>query len=144
MTSTPEATFAALRVGDVIGAKVITIDRATLVRYAGASGDFNPIHWSDSFAEQVGLPGVIAHGMFTMGAAVTLVESWAPSPAAVIDFQTRFTRPITVPVQGEVSFDVTGTIGALDESALTARVDLTVTFDGARVLGKSQAIVQLS
>lgn len=144
MTTLPEPSFDALQVGEVIGSSTVLVDRARLVRYAGASGDFNPIHWSDHVAEQVGLPGVIAHGMFTMGAAVTLVENWAQNPAAVIDFQTRFTRPVPVPASGEVSVEVSGAIGALDEDARTARVDLTVTFDGARVLGKSQAVVQLS
>ncbi len=144
MTSVSKPTFAAVQVGDSIGSKSVAVTRTSLVRYAGASGDFNPIHFSDVFAEQVGLPGVIAHGMFTMGAAVTLVEDWAPSPAAVLDFQTRFTRPVVVPAQGAATVEVTGVIGALDDVARTARVDLTVTFAGARVLGKSQAVVQLS
>lgn len=144
MTTIQGPHFEVLQVGEVIGTKTVLVDRGQLVRYAGASGDLNPIHWSDDFAERVGLPGVIAHGMFTMGAAVTLVEDWAVNPAAVLDFQTRFTRPVPVPTSGEVSVEVSGAIGALDEDARTVRVDLTVTFDGARVLGKSQAVVQLS
>lgn len=142
MSNTTAPTFDSLAVGDPIGSRTVPVDRGRLVRYAGASGDFNPIHFSDAFAEQVGLPGVIAHGMFTMGSAVTLVEDWVQNPAAVVDYQTRFTRPVAVPAQGEVAIEVSGTIGALDDDARTARVDLTVTFDGARVLGKSQAIVQ--
>lgn len=132
-----------LSVGDSIGERTVAVDRARLVRYAGASGDFNPIHWSDAFAADVGLPGVIAHGMFTMGAAIALVEDWAPHPGAIVDYQTRFTRPVQVPAQGEVEVSVSGAVGALDLEAGTARIDLTVTFDGARVLGKSQAIVRL-
>lgn len=132
-----------LAVGDVIGTAEVVVDRARLVRYAGASGDFNPIHWNDTVAETVGLPGVIAHGMFTMGAAVALVEEWAGDPGAIVDYQTRFTRPVAVPNPGEARVEVSGTIGAIDTDAGTVRVDLTVTFEGARVLGKSQAVVRL-
>lgn len=132
-----------LSVGDVIGTRTVEVDRARLVRYAGASGDFNPIHWNDAFAAEVGLPGVIAHGMFTMGAAVALVEDWAGDPGAVVDYQTRFTRPVPVPNPGVATLEVTGTVGAIDADAGTVRVDLTVTFEGARVLGKTQAVVRL-
>ena len=132
-----------LAVGDVIGTRSVVVDRARLVRYAGASGDFNPIHWNDTVAESVGLPGVIAHGMFTMGAAVALVEDWAGDPGAVVDYQTRFTRPVAVPNPGEAVVEVSAAIGAIDLEARTVRVDLTVTFEGARVLGKSQAVVAL-
>ena len=86
--------IAALTVGQDIGSRSITVTRTDLVKYAGASGDFNPIHWNEAFATGVGLPGVIAHGMFTMGAAVQLVTDWAGDPAAVVDFQTRFTKPV--------------------------------------------------
>jgi acyl dehydratase len=132
-----------LCVGDVIGTRTISVDRGRLVRYAGASGDFNPIHWNDTFAQSVGLPGVIAHGMFTMGAAVTLVEDWVGDPGAVLDYQTRFTRPVPVPNPGSAEVEVTGTVGAVDVEAGTARIDLTVTFEGSRVLGKAQAVVRL-
>ncbi len=135
--------LADLSVGDVIGTRTVEVDRARLVRYAGASGDFNPIHWNDAFAAEVGLPGVIAHGMFTMGAAVALVEDWAGDPGAVVDYQTRFTRPVPVPNPGVATLEVTGTVGAIDAAAGTVRVDLTVTFEGARVLGKTQAVVRL-
>ena len=73
-TLSPVPDITTLTVGSVVGTSTVTIDRARLVRYAGASGDFNPIHWDDTFAQGVGLPGVIAHGMFTMGSAVALVE----------------------------------------------------------------------
>jgi acyl dehydratase len=133
----------ALAVGDVVGSREVVVDRARLVRYAGASGDFNPIHWNDAFAQSVDLPGVIAHGMFTMGAAVALVEDWAGDPGAVVDYQTRFTRPVPVPNPGEAVISVSGAIGAVDVEARTARVDLTVTFEGAKVLMKAQAVVRL-
>ncbi|MGN0110096.1 MAG: MaoC family dehydratase [Cellulosimicrobium funkei] len=142
-TDVTRPVLADLSVGDVIGTRTVEVDRARLVRYAGASGDFNPIHWNDAFAAEVGLPGVIAHGMFTMGAAVALVEDWAGDPGAVVDYQTRFTRPVPVPNPGVATLEVTGTVGAVDADAGTVRVDLTVTFEGARVLGKTQAVVRL-
>ncbi|MDR7382610.1 MaoC family dehydratase [Promicromonospora iranensis] len=135
--------MAALAVGDVIGTRTVTFDRADLVRYAGASGDFNPIHWNDKVAEGAGLPGVIAHGMLTMGAVVGLVSEWAGDPGAVVDYQTRFTKPVEVPNPGTASVDVTATIGVIDGDAGTVRVDLAVTVDGAKVLGRAQAIVRL-
>ena len=82
--------------GEVVGTRTVTFTRADLVAYAGASGDRNPIHWSPTFAEHVGLPGVIAHGMLTMGAAVQLVSDWAGDPGAVVDYQTRFTGMVPV------------------------------------------------
>lgn len=142
-TDVTRPVLADLSVGDVIGTRTVEVDRARLVRYAGASGDFNPIHWNDALAAEVGLPGVIAHGMFTMGAAVALVEDWAGDPGAVVDYQTRFTRPVPVPNPGVATLEVTGTVGAIDGEAGTVRVDLTVTFEGARVLGKTQAVVRL-
>ncbi len=132
--------LAGLSVGDVVATREVVITRDTLVRYAGASGDFNPIHYNDVFAQSVGLPGVIAHGMFTMGAAASVVESWA-GPGNVVDYQTRFSRPIPVPNPGEAIVTVTCTIGALDEEATTVRVDVTVEFDGQKVLAKAQAVV---
>lgn len=142
-TDVTRPVLADLSVGDVIGTRTVEVDRARLVRYAGASGDFNPIHWNDAFAAEVGLPGVIAHGMFTMGAAVALVEDWAGDPGAVVDYQTRFTRPVPVPNPGVATLEVTGTVGVVDADAGTVRIDLTVTFEGARVLGKTQAVVRL-
>ena len=134
---------AGLAVGDVIGTRRIMVDRSRLVRYAGASGDFNPIHWSDTAASDAGLPGVIAHGMFTMGAAVGIVADWVGDPGAVVDYQTRFTRPVPVPARGETSVEVVATVGAVDLDTRSVRVDLTVTHEGVRVLGKSQVRVAL-
>lgn len=134
---------AELAVGQEVGRRELTVDRARLVRYAGASGDFNPIHWNERVATEVGLPGVIAHGMWTMGAAVTVVADWAQDPGAVVDYQVRFTRPVPVPDPGHATVEVVATVGALDPDAGTARIDLTVTAGGARVLGKAQAVVRL-
>jgi acyl dehydratase len=135
--------IATLAVGDVIGTRTVTFDRANLVRYAGASGDFNPIHWNDKFAVGAGLPGVIAHGMLTMGTVVGLVVDWAGDPGAVVDYQTRFTKPVEVPNPGAASIEVTGTVGVIDADAGTVRVDLAVTVDGAKVLGRTQVLVRL-
>ena len=132
-----------LTIGDVVGTRTLELDRARLVRYAGASGDFNRIHWDEAFATGVGLPGVIVHGMLTMGAAVGVVEDWAGDPGAVVDYQTRFTRPVPVPADAPALVEVVATVGAIDAEARTARIDLTVTHVGARVLGKAQAVVRL-
>jgi hypothetical protein len=148
--------FAELEKGQGIGTREIPVTRADLVRYAGASGDLNPIHWNERFARAVGLPGVIAHGMFTMGAAVQLVVDWAGDPGAILDYQTRFTKPVPVPdAEGADSPDaggsvitVSGKIAALDAEASTARVDLAVTAPDEtgkdqKVLVKAQAVVRL-
>lgn len=135
-----------LQPGQEIGRSTLEVSRADLVRYAGASGDFNPIHWNESFARSVDLPGVIAHGMFTMGAAVQLVTDWIGDPGAVLDYQTRFTRPVTVEdVDGAPGavVEVTGVVGAVDADNSTARIDLTVTFNGQKVLVKAQAVVRV-
>lgn len=142
-------TFNELIAGQEIGSRTIEVTRTDLVKYAGASGDFNPIHWNEAFATGVELPGVIAHGMFTMGSAVQLVSDWAGDPGAVVDFQTRFTKPVLVtdttgtPEPG-ATIEVSGTIGKLDADAGTARVDLTVVSAGQKVLMKAQAVVKLS
>ena len=135
--------LADLSVGDVVATGAVEVDRGRLVRYAGASGDFNPIHWNERVATEVGLPGVIAHGMWTMGAAVTVVADWAGDPGAVVEYGVRFSRPVPVPDPGAATVDVTATVGAVDLEAGTVRVDLTVVCDGVRVLGKAQAVVRL-
>lgn len=134
---------AALSVGDVVATRTVELDRATLVRYAGASGDFNPIHWDEGFATDVGLPGVIAHGMCTMGSVIGVVTDWVGDPGAIVRYATRFTKPVPVPARGTAAVDVVATIGALDPEAGTARVDLTVTHADVKVLGRAQAVVRL-
>lgn len=140
--------IADLSVGQEIGSATVEVTRQDLVKYAGASGDFNPIHWNADFAQGVGLPGVIAHGMFTMGAAVQLVTDWVGDPTAVVDYQTRFTKPVIVEdttaagTSGAV-IEVTGKIGAIDLDNSTVRVDLTVLSDGLKVLVKAQAVVHI-
>lgn len=135
-----------LTVGQDIGSRSIEVSRQDLVKYAGASGDFNPIHWNERFATSVGLPGVIAHGMFTMGAAVQLVSDWIGDPGAIVDYQTRFTKPVPVEDADDrpgAVIEVAGTIGALDEERSLARVDLTVSSGGQKVLVKAQAFVRV-
>lgn len=116
------------------------LDRAGLVRYAGASLDFNPIHYNDRVATDVGLPGVIAHGMLTMGLAGAALSDWLADPGDLLGYGVRFTRPVPVPDPGEVQVDITAVVGAVEEGV--ARIDLTVTVDGAKVLGKAQARVR--
>jgi acyl dehydratase len=136
--------FDALTVGDVVAERTYDLSRDTLVRYAGASGDFNPIHYRDDIATSVGLPGVIAHGMLTMGLAVQPVVDWAGDPSLVADYQVRFTRPVVVDAANGAAVQVTAKVGQLDAEARVARVDLTVTYDGATVLGKAQVRVTLA
>jgi len=135
--------FETLTVGDVVAERTTRLSRDTLVRYAGASGDFNPIHYRDDIATSVGLPGVIAHGMLTMGLAVQPVVDWAGDPSLVTDYQVRFTRPVVVDPETGATVTIVAKVGQLDAEASVARIDLTVTFDDATVLGKAQVRVAL-
>jgi acyl dehydratase len=130
-------------VGDQIPAQEFPITRADLVRYAGASGDFNPIHWNGRFAKEVGLPNVIAHGMFTMATAVRVVTDWAGDPGAVVEYGVRFTRPVVVPDPGEATLAVSGEVVDVRDDGLV-EVALTATVDGQTVLAKARAVVRLS
>lgn len=130
--------------GQQVASASYPVTRADLVRYAGASGDFNPIHWNREFAENVGLPGVIAHGMFTMALGGRLVADWAGDPGRVVEYSTRFTRPVPVPVEGAATVDVVATVGEVNEEAGTVRLDLKVTCAGAGVLGRARATVRVS
>jgi acyl dehydratase len=133
-----------LAVGDVVAGGSFPLTRESLVRYAGASGDFNPIHYRDDIAASVGLPGVLAHGMLTMGLAVQPVVDWAGDPARIVDYQVRFTRPVLVdPMEGAL-VTVVARVAAIETDARVARVDLTVTFNDQTVLGKAQARVSLA
>jgi acyl dehydratase len=134
-------------VGDELPALQLRITRADLVRYAGASGDFNPIHWSDRVAAGVGLPGVIAHGMLTMALAGRLVTRWVGDPAALRNYGVRFTRPVVVPDDDkgallELTGKVTEVADAPDGTPI-ARVAITARFDGRTVLGRATAEVAL-
>lgn len=130
-----------VEVGQAIPGRTVTLQRDSLVRYAGASGDFNPIHYRDDIAAEVGLPGVLAHGMLTMGLAVQPVVDWIGDAGMILDYQVRFTRPVVVDPVAGVDVTVAGKVAEVEGGR--ARVDLTVTVAGATVLGKAQVWVRL-
>ena len=132
----------ALAVGDVVAESSFGLTRDNLVRYAGASGDFNPIHYRDDVAASVGLPGVLAHGMLTMGFAVQPVVDWLGGDSGrILDYQVRFPRPVVVDPETGAVVSVSAKVGALDDAGV--RIDLTVSCNGQTVLGKAQAVVAL-
>lgn len=135
-------TAASLGLGQIVAEADFALNRSSLVRYAGASGDFNAIHYRDDVARGVGLPGVLAHGMLTMGLAIQPVIDWIGDPGRVLDYQVRFTRPVPVDAADGALVTVTAKVGALDGDV--ARIDLTVTFDGVTVLGKAQVRVSVA
>lgn len=134
--------YDAVEIGTELPAQTFPVRRENLVRYAGASGDFNPIHWNERFAVGVGLPDVIAHGMFTMAEAVRMVTDWAGDPGAVVEYSAKFTRPVVVPEPDGAVVEVTGKV-AQKLDGRRVRVDLTVTSDNGKVLGVPRAVVQL-
>lgn len=133
-----------VEVGHELPSQGFPVQRVDLVRYAGASGDFNVIHWNPRIATEVGLPDVIAHGMFTMAVAVRVVTDWAGDPGAVVDYGVRFTRPVPVPDDAlGATVEVAGTVAVKLEDK-RVRVDLKATCNGRTVLGRAQAVVQLA
>ena len=129
-------------VGTVVPERQFQVTRTDLVRYAGASGDFNPIHWSDRVAGAVGLPGVIAHGMLTMALAARLLTDWAGDPAAVVEYGVRFARPVVVPDNDEgVTVTASGTVTELRGDGLVG-VDVNVRVGEERVLTQARALVR--
>ncbi|WP_430592232.1 MaoC family dehydratase [Humidisolicoccus flavus] len=128
--------------GEVVAEASYPLTRDSLVRYAGASGDFNPIHYRDDVAANVGLPGVLAHGMLTMGAAVQPVVEWLGDPGRVLDYQVRFTRPVVVDAELGAVLTITATVAVVNDDG-TARIDLTAKASEQTVLGKAQVIVRL-
>jgi acyl dehydratase len=129
----------ALEIGEDVAEASFPLTRDSLVRYAGASGDFNPIHYRDDVAHAVGLPGVLAHGMLTMGFAVQPVVDWLGDPGKVLDYQVKFTRPVVVDPETGAVVTVVAKVGAIEDAAV--RIDLTVTFGEQTVLGKAQVRV---
>ena len=136
--------YSSLTKGDIVAEENFHLTRDNLVRYAGASGDFNPIHYRDDVAVSVGLPGVLAHGMLTMGFAVQPVSNWVGDPARIVDYQVRFTRPVLVDGTTGADVTVTATVGALEDETKIARIDLTAKFNDETVLGKAQVRVNLA
>ena len=135
--------MSAPQAGDEIPGRDFPISRFDLVRYAGASGDFNPIHWNEKFAKSVGLPDVIAHGMYTMALAVQIVTDWAGDPGAVVEYGVRFTRPVVVPDPERQRLTVSGKVAGVRDDGLLD-VELTATVDGQTVLAKARAVVRPS
>jgi acyl dehydratase len=132
-----------VNVGDELPAIEVRITRDQLVRYAGAALDFNPIHWNEGFAKDVGLPDVIAHGMLTMALAGRVVTDWLGDPGRLIDLSARFTRPVVVPNTPDGALvEFAGKVGAINDDG-TARIDLVAKFDGKTVLGKPQALIRV-
>src|ERR1700746_1151146 len=119
------------------------VTRRDLVRYAGASGDFNPIHWNERIAKSVGLPNVIAHGMLTMALAGRFLAEWAGDPAAVAEFGVRFSSPVVVPDDDKGALvAIAGIVtGKLDGNQVA--VDVTARSGDAKVLTRARAVVRL-
>lgn len=130
-------------VGDELPPLSVQVTRKDLVRYAGAALDFNPIHWNEPFAKEVGLPDVIAHGMLTMALAGRLVTQWVGDPGKILQYGVRFTRPVVVPNDDKgATVELSGKIREVNEDG-TAKVDITAKFEGKTVLGKAQAVLRL-
>lgn len=137
-------TWDSVEVGTELPAQTFTLHRADLIRYAGASGDFNVIHWNERVATEVGLPGVIAHGMLTMAEAARVITDWTGDPGSVVEYGVRFTRPVPVPDDDSgTALEVTGKVTAKNDDG-TVTVTLAASCDGQTVLAKSVARVRLS
>jgi acyl dehydratase len=132
-----------LTIGQELPTREFKITRDSLVRYAGASGDFNAIHYRDDVAQAVGLPGVLAHGMLTMGAAVQCVVDFLGDSGKVLDYQVRFTKPVLVDSVTGATLIVNATVVEIDEAEKIARIDLSATAEGVVVLGKAQVRVSI-
>jgi acyl dehydratase len=132
-----------LTIGQELPPRQFKITRDSLVRYAGASGDFNPIHYRDDFAQAVGLPGVLAHGMLTMGLAVQTVVDFVGDSGKILDYQVRFTKPVLVDAKSGAMVEVSAKVIEVDEESKTARIDLTAVCAELTVLGKAQVRVKI-
>jgi acyl dehydratase len=132
--------FESLTVGDVVAERRVHLTRESLVRYAGASGDFNPIHYRDDVAAEVGLPGVLAHGMLTMGLSVETIVPWLGDSGRILEYGVRFTRPVVVDPASGADVSIVAKVGAVEDGA--ARIDLTVSHSDTTVLGKAQVRVR--
>jgi acyl dehydratase len=144
VTVTAKIAYESVEVGTELPARSFRVTRETLVKYAGASGDFNPIHWNERFAIGVGLPDVIAHGMFTMAEAARVVTDWVGDPGAVVEYGVRFTKPVVVPNDDKGALiEVSAKVGAKLDSH-QVRVDLTALCGDQKVLGMARAVVRLA
>jgi acyl dehydratase len=132
-----------VEVGQKLPSRTIRVNRATLVRYTGASLDRNRIHWDEPFARSVGLPDVIAHGMFTMGSAINVVSDWVGDAGRVVEYGTRFTKPVVVPYESGADVEVTAVVKAVDAQTKRATIELTARCGTDKVLGRALAVVVL-
>ena len=132
-----------VEVGQQLPSRTTHISRAALVAYTGASLDRNRLHWDERFARSVGLPDVIAHGMFTMGTAVNVVSEWVGDAGRVLEYGARFTKAVVVPYEGGADVDATGVVTAVDAQTKRATVELRVTCGADKVLGRAVAVVVL-
>ena len=129
------------KVGELLPSKTYIVNRASLVTYANASGDQNPIHQDEAFAKSVGLENVIAHGMYTMGLVGQYVSSMAGSSSKVREFSARFTKPVVVPAGVNVELVVSATVVELTDEV--ARLEITATCNEVKVLGMAKAVILL-
>jgi acyl dehydratase len=129
--------------GTELPARTFPVTRLDLVKYAGASGDFNPIHWNERHAKAVGLPDVIAHGMYTMALAARFVTDWAGDPGAIVEYGVRFSAPVVVPDAEGATMEVSGTV---EEKLGDNKVAVAVTAlaGGTKVLTRARAVVRLA
>lgn len=133
-----------VQVGDVLPPRTVHVDRARLVQYAGASLDRNPIHWDEHSARAVGLPDVIAHGMFTFGAAVEIVSDWVGDPGRILECGTKFVGQVVVPRDGGADVEVSAVVKSVDPDLRRATVEVTATCGGGKVLGRTPVVVALA
>jgi acyl dehydratase len=141
---TAKVSYDDVEVGTELPAQTFQVQRANLIQYCGASGDFNIIHWNERVAKAVGLPDVIAHGMFTMAEAGRVVTDWAGDPGAVVEYGVRFSAPVVVADDDKgATLEVSGTVAEKLDGNRVA-VDLDARVGGDKVLAKARAVVQLA
>ncbi|WP_024796078.1 (3R)-hydroxyacyl-ACP dehydratase subunit HadB [Tomitella biformata] len=138
--------FDSVSVGDLLPAAIVPLERFELIRYAGVSGDLNPIHWDDSIAHQIGLDGAVAHGMLTMGIGGGFINEWVDDPSAMLEINVRFTSPVYVPAQldGPAEIEFEGRVKSLDAEAKTAVIAIVARSQGKKIFGRATATVQLA
>lgn len=130
-----------MNVGDVVASKGVKVERINLVMYAGASGDFNPIHWNEPFAKAVGLPDVIAHGMYTQAQLGRLLVEWLGDPGRLLSLSTRFSAPVVVPAEGGARLELQATVAGVEDGV--ARIELSATCEGVDVVKDAVATVRV-
>jgi len=141
---TAKLSYDDVEVGTEVPAQTFQVQRVNLIQYCGASGDYNVIHWNERVATSVGLPNVIAHGMFTMAEAGRVVTDWAGDPGAVVEYGVRFSSPVAVPDDDKgATLAVSGKVAEKLDGGRVA-VDLDARVGDSKVLAKARAVVQLA